>query len=265
MKHRQHSSDRPSSKNLVVFGFSDWSRRGDLLVLLTTLVGFYSAAPGLSSCPLMVATLIGTALLACGAAVLTNWPKKNTKRRMRRYRDTPLAFRQTSTRERFAFWRRLLRSPGLIYLAVAVNVLTSFLGVLTLVSYLFRLYAAQTKDLAEHGLWGDSRALPPVMGWTAARNEVDAAAGRSLRSSSLAIPIFWLLHGCSRRLRAGRFIMASSGRSRGLSHGTPGVSHTFAYLYEPLPYSSVWPALSISAVRSAGRIVSRVAFQFRTA
>ena len=59
---------------------------------------------------------------------------------------------------------------GLIYLALAVNLLTSVLGAVTLVSYLFIYTPLKRVDLVEYGAIGAvPGALPPLMGWTAAR------------------------------------------------------------------------------------------------
>src|SRR6185312_4497802 len=61
---------------------------------------------------------------------------------------------------------------GLIYLAVAVNLLTSLLGAITLVSYLF-VYTPLKRVTTMNTIVGAiPGALPPLMGWAAARNDV---------------------------------------------------------------------------------------------
>jgi protoheme IX farnesyltransferase len=75
---------------------------------------------------------------------------------------------------------------GLIYLAALVNPLTSVVGAVTSVSYLF-LYTPLKRVTWVNTLVGAiPGALPPLMGWTAARNEL-SGEGWAL----FAILAFW--------------------------------------------------------------------------
>ena len=77
---------------------------------------------------------------------------------------------------------------GLVYLALAVNLLTSVLGAVTLVSYVF-IYTPLKRVTWLNTLVGAiPGALPPLMGWTAARNEL-SGEGWAL----FAILAFWQL------------------------------------------------------------------------
>ncbi|MGC9943380.1 MAG: heme o synthase, partial [Verrucomicrobiota bacterium] len=77
---------------------------------------------------------------------------------------------------------------GLVYLALAVNLLTSVLGAVTLVSYIF-IYTPLKRVTWINTLVGAvPGALPPLMGWTAARNEL-SGEGWAL----FAILAFWQL------------------------------------------------------------------------
>src|SRR5205085_10152105 len=79
---------------------------------------------------------------------------------------------------------------GLLTLAFTVNLLTSFLGALTLVSYLFVYTPLKRKTWLNTAIGAIPGALPPLMGWTAARNGLDDG-GWSL----FAILFFWqILH-----------------------------------------------------------------------
>src|SRR5216110_2274109 len=60
------------------------------LVLLTTLVGFYVGTTGAFDLPLMTATLVGTALLACGAAALNQLWEREYDAKMARTETRPL-------------------------------------------------------------------------------------------------------------------------------------------------------------------------------
>src|SRR5262245_42383467 len=61
-----------------------------LLVLLTTLVGFYVATRGAVNYLLMIHTLLGTALMACGASALNQLLEREHDARMPRTADRPL-------------------------------------------------------------------------------------------------------------------------------------------------------------------------------
>jgi len=75
---------------------------------------------------------------------------------------------------------------GLIHLAVAVNLLTAVLGAVTSISYLF-IYTPLKRMTWVNTLVGAiPGALPPLMGWTAARNEL-SGEGWAL----FAILAFW--------------------------------------------------------------------------
>ena len=61
-----------------------------LLVLLTTLVGFYLGFRGPVDYLLMLHTLLGTALVASGAAALNQLLEREYDAKMRRTQDRPL-------------------------------------------------------------------------------------------------------------------------------------------------------------------------------
>src|SRR5258708_14438922 len=58
---------------------------------------------------------------------------------------------------------------GLVYFALAVNLLTSVLGAVTLVSYLFIYTPLKRVTWLNTAIGAIPGALPPLMGWTAAR------------------------------------------------------------------------------------------------
>ena len=82
----------------------------------------------------------------------------------------------------------LAAGVGLAYLALMVNLLTSILGIITLTSYLF-LYTPLKRITSMNTIIGAiPGALPPLMGWTAARDQINIE-GWSL----FAILFFWQL------------------------------------------------------------------------
>ena len=77
---------------------------------------------------------------------------------------------------------------SLVYLALAVNLLTSVLGAVTLVSYLFIYTPLKRVTWLNTAVGAVPGAFPPLMGWTAARGEL-SGEGWAL----FAILFFWQL------------------------------------------------------------------------
>jgi len=115
--------------------------------------------------------LLGTALLASGAAALNQLWEREHDAKMRRTQDRPLPSGrlQPQTVLMVGCGSALI---GLVYLAQAVNLTTSVLGAVSLVCYLF-VYTPLKRVTWLNTLAGAvPGALPPLMGWTAARGEL---------------------------------------------------------------------------------------------
>jgi len=142
-----------------------------LLVLFTTLVGFYLGARAPMSYALMVHAVLGMALLAGGGAALNQLLERDQDALMPRTRNRPLPSGRLQPETVLAFGTTA-SAAGLAYLALAVNLLTATLGAITLVSYLF-IYTPLKRVTWLNTLVGAvPGALPPLMGWTAARGEL---------------------------------------------------------------------------------------------
>jgi protoheme IX farnesyltransferase len=157
------------------------------LVLVTTLVGFYAGSASPVEYWKMLHALIGTALLACGASALNQFLERNLDAKMRRTADRPLPSGQMSP-DAVLLIGAALSIAGLAELVLFVNKITAFLGVITVVSYLF-IYTPLKRVTTLNTLIGAvPGAIPPLMGWTSATGEV-SAAGWSL----FAILFLWQL------------------------------------------------------------------------
>ena len=156
-----------------------------LLVLLTTCVGFYLGETGAVNGLLMFHTLFGTALVAGGAAALNQLLERDYDARMRRTASRPLPSGRMQPTT-VALFGGVCSVAGLIYLAVAVNLLTSVLGAVTSISYLFIYTPLKRVSWINTLVGAIPGALPPLMGWTAARNEL-SGEGWTL----FAILAFW--------------------------------------------------------------------------
>ena len=157
------------------------------LVLLTTLVGFYIGLRGEMQYGLLIHTLLATALVACGAAALNQYLERDFDANMDRTKSRPIPSGRLQP-DSVLLVGGLMSGLGLVYLALAVNLTTSLLGAITLSSYLF-LYTPLKRITPLNTVIGAiPGALPPLMGWTAVRDEV-SIGGWSL----FAILFFWQL------------------------------------------------------------------------
>jgi protoheme IX farnesyltransferase len=156
-----------------------------LLVLLTTCVGFYLGERGSVNGLLMFHALLGTALVASGAAALNQLLEREYDAKMRRTAGRPLPSGRLQPAT-VAIFGGVCSVTGLIYLAVAVNLLTSVLGAVTSISYLFIYTPLKRLSWVNTLVGAIPGALPPLMGWTAARNDL-SGEGWTL----FAILAFW--------------------------------------------------------------------------
>lgn len=156
------------------------------LVLLTTLVGFYVGWDhGPMDYVLMFHTLFGTALVAAGAAALNQLLEREHDAKMRRTADRPLPSGRLQPVTVMLFGG-VCAVAGLVYLAILVNMLTSVIGAVSLVSYLFIYTPLKRMTWLNTAVGAVPGALPPLMGWAAARGELDGG-GWAL----FAILAFW--------------------------------------------------------------------------
>jgi protoheme IX farnesyltransferase len=200
------------------------------LVLLTTLVGFYIGS-GTLNLLLLLHTMLGTALVAGGAAALNQWLERDYDAKMTRTEDRPLPSGRMQPNT-VLILGAACGAIGLIYLALAVNLLTSLLGAITLASYLFVYTPLKRVTTLNTVVGAIPGALPPLMGWAAARNEV-SGGGWAL----FAILFFWQLPHFfaiawiyrDQYARAG-FVMLPVVDPAGERTGRQAVSHTLGLL-----------------------------------
>jgi protoheme IX farnesyltransferase len=157
------------------------------LVLLTTLVGFYLGWRGAMNYALLVNALAATALVAAGASALNQLLEREYDAKMRRTQGRPLPSGRLQPAT-VAIFGGICSVAGLVYLALAVNLLTSVLGAVTLVSYLFIYTPLKRVTWLNTAVGAVPGAFPPLMGWTAARGEL-SGEGWAL----FAILFFWQL------------------------------------------------------------------------
>jgi protoheme IX farnesyltransferase len=205
------------------------------LVLLTTLVGFYVGSVGAINYTLMLWAIAGTGLLACGAAALNQLLERQHDAKMRRTQDRPLPSGRLQP-EMALIFGGVCSIAGLVALASMVNLLTSLLGAVTLISYLFIYTPLKRVTWLNTAIGAVPGALPPLMGWTAARGEL-GGAGWSL----FAILFFWQIpHFLAiawlyrdEYAKAG-FVMLPTIDNEGFRTGRQAVSHTLGLILASL-------------------------------
>jgi protoheme IX farnesyltransferase len=149
-------------------------------------MGFYLATNAMDWL-LLFRALFGTGLLACGAAALNQYLEKDLDAKMQRTASRPIPVGQIAP-ETALLLGGALSAAGLVYIASQVNLLTSVIGAVTLVSYI-AVYTPLKRVTPINTVVGAvPGALPPLMGWTAAGGEI-TEKGLAL----VAILYFWQL------------------------------------------------------------------------
>ena len=149
--------------------------RLNFLVLITTLGGMYIAAPEGVALPLLFHALVGTALVAGGAAALNQVWERDTDGLMRRTRRRPIPGGRLRAADA-AWFGTLLSATGLIELTWKVNPLASAVAAATLVSYVFVYTPLKTRTSLSTLIGAIPGALPPVIGWAAATGTISIGA-----------------------------------------------------------------------------------------
>ena len=159
--------------------------RLNLLVLVTTWAGLYLGSPGGVALPLLVHTLVGTALVAGGAAALNQAWERRTDALMRRTRIRPLPAGRLTTSEG-AWFGIVLSGLGLVELSWGVNPVAAAVAAATLISYVLVYTPLKVRTSLATIVGAFPGALPPVIGWAAATGDI------SLESLVLfGIVFFW--------------------------------------------------------------------------
>jgi protoheme IX farnesyltransferase len=123
----------------------------------------------------LINTLIGTLLVASGTATLNQWMERAWDGQMRRTADRPLPSGRLGTSEALLFGI-LLSVAGGLYLAITVNLLSAFLAVSTLLSYLLIYTPLKRKTPLCTLLGAFPGAMPTLIGWAGASAGIDRHA-----------------------------------------------------------------------------------------
>jgi protoheme IX farnesyltransferase len=146
-----------------------------ILLVLTSAAGFYLGTKGAFDLVLFVNTLVAITLLAFGVATLNQFWERDIDPLMKRTAVRPLPTHRVTSTEALVFGLAQCLIAE-VYLALAVNILTAFLGLVVIVGYVLVYTPLKTRTSASTAIGALPGALPPLMGWTAAANEISIGA-----------------------------------------------------------------------------------------
>ena len=153
--------------------------RVNALVVATSIGGYYMARPNPLDLAVLVFTCVGTALVASGASALNQVSERDTDKLMNRTRHRPVADgRVTASEGRvvgIAF-----SVVGLAMLAFGANPAAAWVALATLLSYAAIYTPLKRRTSLATVVGAVPGALPPLIGWAAARGDVSGPAPWSL-------------------------------------------------------------------------------------
>ncbi|HEU4368339.1 MAG TPA: heme o synthase [Methylomirabilota bacterium] len=146
-----------------------------VMVLVTTVVGYYVGLTGAPEYGRLVALLAGTLLAAGGTLALNQYWERDLDALMARTRARPLPDGRLAPLEALMF-AAALTAGGLVVLALGVGWLTAAVTAATFVLYIFAYTPLKLRSPLCTLVGAVPGALPPVTGWAAAREDVGVGA-----------------------------------------------------------------------------------------
>ncbi len=145
------------------------------LIVLTSAAGFALASPGAVNYSALITAMAGIALLSSGIATLNQYIERDLDALMRRTADRPLPSGKLLPNEALIFGAGLTIGAE-VYLALLVNPLTALLGLTVISGYLFAYTPLKTRTTLSTMVGAFPGAVPPLIGWAAARAEIGLEA-----------------------------------------------------------------------------------------
>jgi len=139
-----------------------------LMVLVTTLAGFYLGGRTGFDVTLALNLLAGTALAAGGTLALNQYVERDTDAMMDRTRHRPLPDMRMRPAEALTFGV-IATAGGLVYLVLATNILCAAVTAAITIVYLGAYTPLKRYTWMCNLVGAIPGALPPVAGWAAAR------------------------------------------------------------------------------------------------
>lgn len=146
-----------------------------VMVLVTTIVGYYVGLASAADYGRAIHLVIGTLLAAGGTLALNQYRERDVDARMERTRGRPLPDGRLMPVEALVFGTAIT-VLGLAYLAAFVTVLAAAVTAVTVILYLFAYTPLKLKTPFCTVVGAVPGALPPVTGWVAARDDLGLGA-----------------------------------------------------------------------------------------
>jgi protoheme IX farnesyltransferase len=175
----------PARGRLVNDIFELVKARLTLLVLLTTAVGYYLGAESPIDSMGLFHVVFGTAAAAAGAAALNQWWEHQLDALMHRTRERPVPAGRMRPFEALLLGAAL-SIVGVGYLAFTCNALSAVLAAITIGIYIFGYTPLKRTSTGNTAVGTIPGAIPPMIGWAAARGALDGGAW-----SLFVIMILW--------------------------------------------------------------------------
>jgi protoheme IX farnesyltransferase len=149
--------------------------RVTLMVALTAVVGFVLGSPATVSRAGLVATFVGVVLVASGASALNMLLERDTDARMLRTQGRPLPSQRLQPADALAFGMTVT-ALGTVFLYWLAGPVAAAVALATWISYVFVYTPLKRRTSLSTLVGAVPGALPPVIGWAAARGTVDGFA-----------------------------------------------------------------------------------------
>jgi len=146
-----------------------------ILLVLSSAAGFYMASSTGFEPVLFIHTMVSITLLAFGVSTLNQYIERDIDPLMARTADRPLPTGRITPNEALIFGVVQCIAAEL-YLLLLVNPLTALLGLVVIVGYVFLYTPMKTRSSLSTVVGAIPGALPPLMGWTAATNNITVVA-----------------------------------------------------------------------------------------
>lgn len=141
------------------------------LIVLTSAAGFALGSRGPIDYLGMLSALFGIGLLSSGIATLNQYAERDLDGLMRRTATRPLPAGKLAPWEALAFGAAITILAE-VYLLVFVNPLSALLGLTVIAGYLFAYTPLKTRTSLSTLVGAFPGAVPPLIGWTAARGSL---------------------------------------------------------------------------------------------
>jgi protoheme IX farnesyltransferase len=145
------------------------------LVVITTLAGYVLGTAGPLNWLLMAHTVLATTLVAAGTSALNHYLERDSDGLMRRTAARPLPSGVLLPAEALWFGAALVL-VGVVDLLLSTNILAAALAVATPAMYLGAYTPLKTRTTWCTAVGAIPGAMPPLIGWAAARGSLDAGA-----------------------------------------------------------------------------------------